>query len=99
MVLLVFFFSCSKKNSCETCTTEQGYVNATIVDSGPLESDGCGWVVKTGDDQFYHPDVLKPSFRQNGLAVKICFENTADQFHCGIAGAGMPVIRVLDIRK
>ena len=99
LFLSIFFFSCHKEDSCKSCNTEQGYVDAIVLDTGPLASDGCGWVVRIGNDQYYHPDALNAEFMQNNLNVKICYELTTDQFHCGIAGSGMPVIHVLEIRK
>lgn len=99
LIVSILFFSCHKEDSCKNCKTEKGYVDATILDTGPLASDGCSWVVRIGDDLYYHPDALNTAFMQNNLNVRICYELTADQFHCGIAGNGMPVIHVLEIRK
>ena len=97
--LLVLFFACTKDRSCQDCDTESGFVNATIIDSGPIASDGCGWVVKFGDDKFYHPDELADEFRENNLSVKICYESSKDEFRCGIAALSMPVLHIIAIRK
>ena len=97
--LAVLFLSCTKDRSCLDCDTETGFVNATIVDSGPVETDGCGWVVKLGDDKFYHPDQLADEFKQNNLNVKICYELSKDEFRCGIAALNMPVLQIIAIKK
>lgn len=99
LALGLLFFSCRKDQACEQCNIETGYKDATIIYTGPLASDGCEWVVKVGADQYYHPENLKEEYKKNDLNVKICYEEKADKFHCGIAGLGMPVIRVIKIKK
>lgn len=99
LILVFLFFSCTKDRPCKVCDNETGFVSATILDSGPIETDGCGWVVKIGDDQFYHPDALSAEFKQNNLSVKICYELTTEEFRCGIAALPMPVIHVIAIKN
>jgi hypothetical protein len=99
IALAAFLLSCTKDKSCQVCTTESGFVNATIIDSGPVETDGCGWVVKLGDEKFYHPDALGDEFKQNNLGVKICYESSKDEFRCGIAALSMPVLHIISIEK
>ncbi|MGZ8556870.1 MAG: hypothetical protein ACXWWC_00980 [Chitinophagaceae bacterium] len=99
LALVFVLFSCKKDRLCKACNTESGFKDATIIYTGPIETDGCDWVVKIGTDQYYHPDVLNDEFKQNELDVKICYELATDKFHCGIAGTGMPVIHVLKIKK
>ena len=97
--LAVLIFSCTKDRSCQECDTESGFVNANIIDNGPIETDGCGWVIKLGDEKFYHPDALDDEFRQNNLSVKICYESSQDEFRCGIAALPMPVLHIIAIKK
>jgi len=97
--LAVLFFSCSKDRSCRECDAESGFVSATIIDGGPIETDGCGWVIRLGDEKFYHPDELADEFRQNNLSVKICYELSKEEFRCGIAALTMPVLRIIAIKK
>ena len=99
LALVLLLFSCEKDRSCDACKAESGFKNATIVYTGPFESDGCDWMVQIGGDKFYHPDALDNEFKQNGLDVKICYELTTDEFRCGIAASVMPVIHVLKIKK
>lgn len=99
VVLAVVLFSCKKDKSCEKCNSETGFVEATVIYSGPMEADGCGWLVKVGADHYYHPRELDSDFRQNELAVRICYETTGDKFICGIGALGIPVIDILSIEK
>ncbi len=99
LVLVIIFASCNKDKSCKVCNSEQGYIDAVILNTGPIEVDGCSWVVKIGTDNYYHPDMLKDEFKQNDLNVKICYTLTSDKFICGIAAQSMTVIHIQDIRK
>jgi len=99
VLLAILFISCSKDRSCRECDTGSGFVNATIIDGGPIETDGCGWVVRLGDEKFYHPDELPEEFRQNNLSVKICYESSKDEFRCGIAALSMPVLHIIWYQK
>jgi len=95
LALVIFFFSCGKDRSCENCYSD----DATVLNSGLVAADGCGWVIKIDSDQYYHPDVLSAEFMQNNLPVKISYELTSDKFFCGIAGTGLPVIHLVKIEK
>jgi hypothetical protein len=97
--LVALVFSCTKDKSCQACNTESGFVNAIIIDSGPIETDGCGWVIKLGDEKFYHPDALDDEFKRNNLSVKICYESSKDEFRCGIAALTMPVLHIIEIKR
>ena len=94
-LIFVFFISCKKEKSCESCDP----VQATIIDAGVVAADGCDWVVKTADNVYYHPDALPDSFKINNLAITISYQLTGDTFHCGLAGTGIPVIHVINIKK
>jgi len=98
--LLISFlcFSCAKEKSCEKCQDESTYKNAIIVFQGPVETDGCGWLVKIDDTHTYHPDVLDIAFQQDQLQVNISYELTSQKFICGIGGLQITVIHVKDIK-
>lgn len=98
-LLFIFLLSCKKDRSCGSCDTEAGFVNATIFNGGPIEADGCGWLIKIGEDKYYHPDQLADEFKQDNLSVKICYEASTEKFICGLGGLNMPVINIISIRK
>ncbi len=98
IALLVLFLSCKKDKSCESCNTEAGYVNAKIIYAGPIETDGCDWLIQIGD-KYYRADQLDATFKQNELNVRICYETTTDKFICGIGALGIPIIHVIDVKK
>jgi len=96
-ILSFSFISCSKRE-CNFCQTAD-YFNATIIEGSPVEADGCGWLIRIDNNQYYHPNTLKEEFRQSNLNVQVCFIQTTEKFYCGIAGTNIPVIRILDIKK
>jgi hypothetical protein len=97
--VVICCISCVKEKSCENCKVKSDYTDATVVFEGPLETDGCGWLIKTDSLHTYHPDTLNASFLQNNLAVKIKYQLTTDVFHCGIANSLIPVIQLIDITR
>ena len=97
--LACFTFSCKKEKSCEGCVGDAIYKNATIIYSGPVEADGCGWLIKTDDSHNFHPDALSSSFQEDLLPVKITYTLTTDNFICGIAALQIPVIHLTSIQK
>ncbi|MEP7372128.1 MAG: hypothetical protein ABI675_01990 [Chitinophagaceae bacterium] len=99
LVIVFLFFSCKKDRSCEGCNNENDFKDAVILYTGPVQGDGCDWVVKTNANQHYHPDFLEPDFKINELSVKIRYELTNDEFRCGIRASVMPVIHILKIKK
>lgn len=97
-VFLLLLPACSKDRSCETCKTGAAFVNATIIDGGPVQTDGCDWLVRIGNEN-YRADNLDASFKQDGLAVNICYENTGEEYVCGIGALHIPVIHLLEIKR
>jgi hypothetical protein len=94
-VTVIFsFFSCNKEYSCENCLPNR-IANATVINSGPVASDGCGWLIKI-DSTLYHPEVLDAAFQQENLPVKITDELSTDTFQCGFRNL-LPIIRLKTI--
>ena len=91
------FLSCKKDHSCELCNIPKTNSNATIVWTGPLETDGCSWAIVI-NNTYYHPDVLPMDFQHDQLNVIVSYQLTNEHFICGIAGVGFPVITITSIR-
>lgn len=96
---IVFILSCSKEKSCEKCTENNNSFNATIVYSGPVETDGCGWLVRIDSTHLYHPDLLDSAFQHDQLEVKITYDLTSGKYICGIAALQLPIIHITSIKR
>lgn len=98
VTLLLMLISCKKDKTCEPCNTETGFVDAEIIYGGPIEADGCDWLIRIGE-KYYRADQLDATFKQNELDVKVCYEATADRYICGFGALGIPIIHVIAIKK
>jgi hypothetical protein len=70
-VLLFLFFtiilsSCKKDKNLLTA-------EATIINMGGIESDGCGWVFKLDDKTSYSPTNMEAKYQENNLKVIITY--------------------------
>lgn len=95
LVLLLFILSCHKETHEQSPGSD--VVEAIILYTGDVPTDGCGWMVVTNSSEHYHPDSLPDSVKQNGLAVLVNFTKTTDNFNCG-NGATASVIHILSIK-
>ena len=99
ILMCMLIISCSKEKSCESCIGNPATAKAKIIYSGPLEADGCGWLIQTDSVTYYHADQLDTAFQQNQLAVEIKYDLTTEKYICGLAASKLPVIHILSIKK
>ena len=88
---------------CEGVTYSDGacsiQTNAKVLDLGDPALDGCGWVIQfdvNGTLQDHRADALSTNFQQDGLDIKIEYNETADQSVCGLIDM-IPVIEIVSI--
>ena len=75
-------------------------VDATIINSGPVEVDGCGWLIKiNGSDSTYSPTNLATQYKVDSLQVRITYKRLSQRFLCGVAGSGISEIQINAISK
>ena len=95
-ILLLFAcisFSCQKSLHCVDCTN----VNAKIIWTGPLASDGCDWLVVINNVD-YHPESLSPNFQHDQYNVIISYLPVKDSFSCGLSAKAHPAIKITSIK-
>ena len=95
-VLLLFVLSCHKDPTQEQPANNN--VEATVLYTGDVTTDGCDWMVVVNTNEHYHPDSLPDTVKQDGLPVLLSFTKTTDSFYCGIAANAYPVMHVISIR-
>ncbi len=54
-----------------SCEKDKDFVSATVVDTGDITSDGCGYVLKMADGKYEKPYLLPSAYQHNDLKVKV----------------------------
>ena len=83
---IIFLISCSKEKS----------VNGIVRDYGPIEVDGCGWVIQVGNDIF-HPVNLDDQYKVDSLEIQFDFKKLGSEFYCGLLPTPYEEIKILSI--
>ena len=74
------------------------FVKGTIHYTGDPSVDGCGFIINI-DNNEYKPMNLSSDYEQDGLKVKVKYEETADGFSCGDLPTPKTTIKILKIKK
>lgn len=100
VILLAFttvLLSCKKEASAQKA-------NATIVYTGALAVDGCGWLVRLDSannkpgNVYYSPTNLEKKYEVNNLRISINYKVLSTKFNCGdLPNGGQTQIEVLHI--
>lgn len=53
------------------CQKDKGFVSATVIDTGDVTADGCGYVLRLADGKDEKPDHLPSAYQHNNLKVKV----------------------------
>lgn len=59
-----------------SCNKDKGYVKATIMDTGDITVDGCGYLLRLEDGREEKPEYLPSNFQHNGLKVKVKYHSS-----------------------
>ena len=54
-----------------TCEKDKGYVSATVIATGDITQEGCGYLLKMTDGKLEKPYQLPSAFQHNDLKVKV----------------------------
>jgi hypothetical protein len=86
IIIILLAFSCNKENNA----------NGVIRDFGPIEVDGCGWVVQVGNETF-HPVNLEAQYKVDNLEIVFDYKKLGSEFYCGLLPSPYPEIEILSI--
>ncbi len=96
LILLICMIVSCKKTDRVTAKD----IQATIVYSGDISVDGCGWLVKINDSSIsYHADNLPETYQTDQLAVIVSYQLLAAKYSCGLISNNLSVIKIDAIRK
>lgn len=89
IALFALFLGSCKKD-------DDGFVNAVVVDSGDMSSQGCGYLLQLSNGDVLKPYELKSAYRHNGLEVQIKY-HLSDIFEtCGVGQSAEYNLIIID---
>jgi hypothetical protein len=100
-LITLIVFSCNKRSTTavKPNTNIKG-VNATVINTGDVAADGCGYLVQIDSATFYHPDNLPAAFQKDKLNVTVNYDLSDATFQCGMnPNTRIPVIHINDINN
>lgn len=95
-VLLVVASTSCKKSDQST----QKDISATIINSGNIAADGCGFLIKIdASGTSYHADNLPVDYQKDKLPVTISYHLLDTKFSCGLLANNISVIKIDAIQQ
>ena len=100
LALLIFSLaSCMKNHSCIS-EPDVKSSNAKVYYTGPVTSDGCGWVIEVNSTTYSPTYELAAEFQVNELPVSISYKLPNNSYYsCFKSATGIPQIQILSIKK
>lgn len=96
-LLLLVVMGCSKKEY-QMLPKDTQVASGEIIDSGDPSYDGCGWLINIAGNAF-SVDNLDDKFKENGLKVKVYYQNSKYHYLCGRGAKPYGVIRIVKAEK
>ena len=84
---------CSRYSDYLADDKQDVWTPARVVNMGAPEADGCGWMIRIGDEYFY-PVNLEDEYRVENLPVIILYTYDPVEFRCGRGGIRYQSIRI-----
>jgi hypothetical protein len=82
-----------------SCSNDKDLVNATIVDTGDITNEGCGYLLQLDDKELVQPNNLPSSFHHDGLKVKVKFTHTGVRDTCDYGTVIYDLATIQEIKK
>lgn len=54
-----------------SCKKDKGFIKATVIDTGDITTDGCGYILRYEDGNTDKPDYLPSDYQHNNLKVLV----------------------------
>ncbi|WP_276132631.1 hypothetical protein [Polluticoccus soli] len=65
-----------------SCNPDKDLVKATVVDTGDIAQDGCGYVLKLENGKLVRPAYIPSAFQSNGMHVKVKYNTNGQEEIC-----------------
>lgn len=74
-------------------------ISGKIIYTGQIAADGCGYMLRTADNQELKPMNLSAAFQQDGLPVAVSYTINSEPFACGLLPVEFTQINIVSIEK
>src|SRR5690606_40011773 len=64
------------------CKKDKDMKKATVVNTGNIALDGCGYILRFEDGNFLKPQYLPSAYQHDGYRVKVKFHSDGDGIIC-----------------
>lgn len=81
------------------CRKDLRLVNATIVDTGDITDEGCGYLLQLNDSSLVKPNYLPSSYQHHGYKVVVKYEHTGIVDTCEFANKLYDRANIVEIDK
>ncbi|RQO31989.1 hypothetical protein DBR32_04090 [Taibaiella sp. KBW10] len=85
--------------SLASCHSDKNLVEAEVVDTGDISSDGCGYLLRLNDSALLKPLDLPSAYHHNGLAVKIEYSYSGKKDTCNYGPKVYEMVNITKIKK
>src|SRR5690554_6710725 len=79
-----------------TACKDKSLVDATIINTGDITYEGCGYLLELENSELLQPLYLPGAYQHNGLQVKVKYSHTGVQDTCEY---GTVIYDLIDIEK
>ena len=84
-----------------SCNKDRNYTRATVLDSGDVTKDGCGYLLRLEDGREEKPEALPSAFQHDGIEVLVKYSSTGVLDTCEFAAPRkfFELVKIEDIKR
>jgi len=82
-----------------SCNKDKDMVDATVVDTGDITNEGCGYVLELKDKALIQPNYLPSDYQHGGMRVKVKYTHTGVIDTCKFGSVIYDLVSIQEIRK
>ncbi|MFT4061750.1 MAG: hypothetical protein QM642_05250 [Edaphocola sp.] len=81
------------------CNKDKDMVNATVVDTGDITNEGCGYLLRLEDSALVQPNYLPSAYQHAGIKVKVKYTHTGVIDTCDYTPKIFDLVSIQDIKN
>lgn len=79
------------------CKKDKDFKKATVLDSGDVSVNGCGYILRMEDGSLQKPVTLSSAYQHDGLKVKVKYHNKDGIVTCNAVDTNIHMLQVIDV--